>query len=197
MRERQAFAAVIVAGGLALTACSHSAAQSAAQATAPATSTGTASSNTGTASSNPIATARSNPTAIPSATQPATTDAAKAAAHQFFGSYSNGQYAVAWSLLDASDRRAIPRATWVAVHDGCPSAVAGLAYQVSNVTVTGSTAVVTYTLRLGTHSKLGSGTQAFTYSAGRWRLTLSDPSVYKHGSVKADIAAAKVHRNCL
>lgn len=189
MREGQAFAAVIVAVGLTLTACSHSTAQSAAQTTAPATSAGTA-------SSDPTATPRSDPTAIPSSPQPATADAAVVAARQFFGSYSNGQYAVAWSLLDASDRRAIPRATWVAVHDGCPSAMAGLTYQVSNVAVTGSTAIVTYMMRLGTHSKLGSGTQAFTYSAGRWRLRLSNPRVYEHGSVKADIAAAKAHRNC-
>jgi hypothetical protein len=135
--------------------------------------------------------------AIATATQSATVDAAKATARQFFNSYSNGQYAFAWALLDPSDQQVIPKATWVAVHDGCPNAVAGLAYRISRVTIAGGTAVVIYTLSLGTHTKLGSGSQTFIYSVSNWRLTLSDLGVYQHGSVKADIAAAKVHSNCL
>jgi hypothetical protein len=190
MRKRHALAAAIVAGGLTLTACSHSGAPPATQATAPVTGAATPH------VTQPAIASEMQP-AIASQMQPATADAAKATARQFFNSYSNGQYAFAWALLDPSDQQAIPQATWVAVHDGCPGAVAGLAYRISNVTVTGSTAVVTYTLSLGTHSNLGSGAQTFTYSKSHWRLALSDPHVYQHGSVKADIAAAKRHRNCL
>ena len=59
------------------------------------------------------------------------------------------------------------------------------------MTVTGATAVVTYTLS-GALSKLGSATQAFVYSGGgQWWLAYSDLLIYQHGSVKGDIAAAK------
>jgi len=83
----------------------------------------------------------------------------------------------------------------VAVHDACPSAAAGLAFQIKNVTVTGSTAVVTYTLA-GAASALGSATTALTYSQGNWWLVEPEPGIYEHGSVKADIAAAKAQGNC-
>ena len=203
MRKRHAFAVVIVGCSLALTACSHSTAPSVAQAVTPAAGAATPAAGAATPGSRTatpvtgLAKPRVTQPAIATATQSATVDAAKATAHQFFNSYSNGQYAFAWALLDRHDQRAVPRATWVAVHDGCPNAVAGLAYRISNVTVDGSTAVVTYTLGLGTHSKLGSGSQTFNYSGSNWRLTLSDLDVYQHGSVKADIAAATVHSNCL
>ena len=66
------------------------------------------------------------------------------------------------------------------------------------MTIAGSTAVVTYTLSLGTHSKLGTGSrQTFIYAGSNWRLALSNLDVYQHRSVKADIAAATVHSNCL
>jgi len=193
MRERQVFAAVIVAGSLTLTACSVSTAPSVTQAVTP----GTGAASPRVAQSATAASPRATQPAIAAATQSGTVSAAKAIAHQFFSSYSNGQYAFAWALLDASDRRAIPKATWVAVHDGCPNAVAGLAYRISDVTVNGNTAVVRYTLRLGTRSNLGSGTQNLTYSRNHWRLKLSSLDIYQQGSVKADIAAAKVRKNCL
>ena len=83
----------------------------------------------------------------------------------------------------------------MAVHKACPSAAAGLAFQIKDVTVTGGMAIVTYSLS-GAGAALGSATQAFTYSGGRWWLALSDPGAYRHGSVKADIAAAKAQGSC-
>jgi hypothetical protein len=151
-------------------------------------------------SSTPASTATT--TAVPalqsataSPAQPETATAARAAAAGFFGLYTASQWAAAWTLLSPSTRRAIPQATYVAFHDGCPSASAGLAFQIKDVTVTGSTAVVTYTLS-GAASALGSATQALTYSQGQWWMVLSDPGIYRHGSVKADIAAAKAQGDC-
>ena len=141
------------------------------------------------------AAAPASPSAAASPAQPETAAAAKATAARFFGLYNAGQYAEAWTLLPPATRRAIPLATWVAVHKACPSAAAGLAFQIKDVTVTGSTAVVTYSLS-GAGAALGSATQALTYSGGRWWLALSDPGVYEHGSVKADIAAAKAQGSC-
>jgi hypothetical protein len=140
-------------------------------------------------------TSPASPAAAANPAQPETAAAAKTAAARFFGLYTAGQYAAAWTLLPPSTRRAIPQATWVAVHKACPSAAAGLAFQIKNVTVTGGTAIVTYSLS-GAGAALGSATQALTYSWGQWWLPLSDPSVYQHGSVKSDIAAAKAQGSC-
>ena len=145
------------------------------------------------------AAACSSGTSTPAATagqpQPKTSAAAKDTAARFFGLYSAGQFAAAWAFLPPSTRRAIPQATWVAVHKACPSAAAGLTFQIKNATVNGSTATVTYSLT-GVGSAGGSATQAFTYSGGHWWLALADPGVYQHGSVKADIAAAKAQGSC-
>ena len=146
-------------------------------------------------SGTPPAIAPASPSVAASPAQPETAAAAKATAARFFGLWTGGQYAEAWTLLPRSTRRAIPQATWVAVHKACPSAAAGLAFQIKDVTVTGGTAIVTYSLS-GAGAALGSATQAFTYSGGRWWLALSDPGAYQHGSVKADIEAAKAQGSC-
>jgi hypothetical protein len=56
---------------------------------------------------------------------------------------------------------------------------------------------VTETLA-GSLGKLGTVSDAWTYSGGRWGFSLSASSMstYKHGSVKEDIAAAKAAGDC-
>jgi hypothetical protein len=75
------------------------------------------------------------------AAQPETAGAAAAVAKQYFGLYSAGQFALSWTLLAPSAQRSVSKATWVAVHQGCPAQSAGLAYEVKDTTVTGNTAV--------------------------------------------------------
>ena len=169
MRHRRPFAAAaLIAGGLTVTACSSSGSP------APA----------GTAAAAPS----------PSA-QPETAAGAKAAAQQYFGLYSAGQFTAAWTLLTPAVQKEIPAATWAGVHQGCPAQSAGMAYDVKNVTVTGNTAVATVTLA-GAASSLASGSEAFTYTAGRWGYAPSDLGLYQHGSVAADVAAAKAKGYC-
>ena len=179
MRHRRPIAiaiatAALIAGGLTVTACSSSGGP------APA----------GTA-------AAAAPSSSPSPAQPDTAAGAKAAAQQYFGLYAAGQYAAAWSLVTPSAQKAVPEATWAAVHQECPSQTAGLAYDVKNVTVTGSTAIATVTLA-GAASSLASASEAFTYAGGKWEYTPSpsDLSLYQHGSVAADVAAAKARGYC-
>ena len=137
------------------------------------------------------------PSSSPSPAQPDTAAGAKAAAQQYFGLYAAGQYAAAWSLVTPSAQKAVPEATWAAVHQDCPSQTAGLAYDVKNVTVTGDTAIATVTLA-GAASSLASASEAFTYAGGKWEYTPSpaDLSLYQHGSVAADVAAAKARGYC-
>lgn len=130
-----------------------------------------------------------------SAAQPENAVAARSVAEQYFGLYSAGQFAASYELLASSAQRKVSEATWVAVHQGCPAQAAGLAYKVSKATLTGSTAIVTVSLA-GAAAGLGSVSQALIYSAGRWGLVPSDLSLYRHGSVKADIAAAKAAGYC-
>ncbi len=81
------------------------------------------------------------------------------------------------------------------MHRGCPSQAAGLAYNVKDTTLTGSTAVVTVSLA-GAAASIGSESESLTYSAGRWGFVPNDLSSYEHGSVKADITAAKAAGYC-
>jgi len=85
--------------------------------------------------------------------------------------------------------------TWVAVHQGCPPQSAGLAYNVSEATVTGSTAIVAVSLS-GVAAGIGSVSEALTYTADRWGFVPSDLSSYGHGSIKKDLAAAKAAGYC-
>jgi hypothetical protein len=109
--------------------------------------------------------AAASPAASASPTQPETAAAASAVAKQYLGPYSAGQFAVAYGLLAPSAQQAVSQATWVAVHQGCPSQAAGLGYDVKDTTLTGNTAVVTVTLA-GTASSLASEAESLTYSGG-------------------------------
>ncbi len=64
-----------------------------------------------------------------------------------------------------------------------------------DTTLTGNTAVVTVTLA-GAAAGLASESTSLTYSAGRWGFVPNDLSYYRHGSVKADVAAAKAAGYC-
>jgi hypothetical protein len=132
---------------------------------------------------------------VASSAQPETAAAAAAAAKQYLGLYSAGQFAVAYGLLTPSAQQAVSEATWVAVHQGCPSQAAGLSYEIKDTTLTGNTAVVTVTLA-GAASSLASESEALTYGGGRWGFVPNDLSIYEHGSVKGDLAAAKEAGYC-
>jgi hypothetical protein len=151
MRHRLAAAGVTATALIATAACTSSGPA------APAASVATAAAATS-------ATAASTPSA---AAQPETAATARAAARQFLGLYSAGQYTASWTLLAPSVKRKVSQAAWVAVHQGCPP-----------------------------QSAIGSASESLTYTAGRWGFVPSDLSSYGHGSVKADIAAAKAAGYC-
>lgn len=159
---------------------------------AAACSSGTSATSASTATTT---TAPVSPAATASPAQPKTASEARSVAEQYFGLYAAGQYAAAYGLLAPSVQRTVSQATWVAVHQGCPAQSAGLAYTVSKATLTGDTAVVSVSLA-GAAASLGSESEALMYSAGRWGLVPNDLRLYKHGSVKADIAAAKAAGYC-
>jgi hypothetical protein len=132
-----------------------------------------------------------------SAAQPETEAGVRAAATAYYALYSAGQWPPAWAMLAPASQQAVPESLYAAVHQGCPSASAGLARVIKSVTMAGSTAVVTEALS-GAASALGGFTDAWTYAGGRWGLTLSasDLAIYSHGSAAADIAAAKADGYC-
>jgi hypothetical protein len=174
MRCSVAQGAVIVAVAAAATACSNGA----------STSAGTT--TTATAQASMAATAAGG--------QPETAAAAIAAAKQYFGFYSAGDFAATWGLLASSAQRSIGEAIWVGVHQGCP-APAGVSYRVKDAKLTGGMAAVTVA-QAEDKTSMGSVTEAFSYAAGRWGLVPDDSGLYSHGSVKADIAAAKSEGYC-
>lgn len=136
-------------------------------------------------------------TSLAAAVQPETAAAVRSDATQFYALYSAGQWAQAWAMLTPASQKAVPESTFAAVHQGCPSASAGLARVIKSVTMAGSTAVVTETVA-GALSSLGSVTDAWSYSGGRWGIALSASSLkdYSHGSAAADVAAMKAAGDC-
>lgn len=125
------------------------------------------------------------------AVTPDTTAAAQSAAQQFFTFYSAGQWDDAWQYLTAADKREAPESVYAAVHQQCPSAAAGMAYATKGVTLAGQTAVVTYTVSGATGALLGNATMPMTWTPSGWGVEPSGMSVYTHGNVSADLAAAK------
>jgi hypothetical protein len=152
---------------------------------------------TGGRPSAATASATSGAAASLAAVQPETEAGVRAAATQFYALYAAGQWAQAYAMLTAAAQAEVSESTYAAVHQGCPSSSAGLARVIKSVTLAGSTAVVTETVG-GALSSLGSVTDAWDYSAGRWGIALSASSLkdYSHGSVKADVAAAKAAGQC-
>ena len=88
-------------------------------------------------------------------------------------------------------RRALRRCA-VIISLGAAPCRDGLAYNIKDTTLRGNTAVVAVTLA----GALASESESLTYSAGRWGLVPDDLSFYKHGSIRADIAAAKAAGYC-
>ena len=161
-----------------------------------ACSGGASTTSAGTAATATTTTAPTSATAVATAAggQPETAAAATAAARQYFDFYSAGDFGAAWGLLAPSAQREIGEATWVGVHQGCP-APAGVSYQVKGAKVTGGTAAVTVT-QIEAEKSVGTVTEPFSYSAGRWGFVPEDTSLYRHGSVKADVSAAKAEGYC-
>jgi hypothetical protein len=129
--------------------------------------------------------------------QPETEAGVRTAATQFYSLYSASQWDAAWADLSPATQAAVPKATWTAEHEQCTSASAGMAREIKGITMAGSTAVVQETIA-GALSKIGTASDAWTYADGRWGLTLpaADLAIYSHGSVKADVAAAKKAGDC-
>jgi hypothetical protein len=181
MRHGIARGASITAAVLAAAACSSGTSAT------PAGSTATT-----TAQASPAAIAGPARPGTAKTRQPETAAGAIAVARQYFDLYSASQFAASWELLAPSARRAVSRATWVAVHEGCPPQ-SGLAYDVKTASLTGRTAVV----RLSVKGDAGIVvSEALTYSAGHWGFVPDDLSLFENGSVKADIAAAKAEGFC-
>ena len=82
------------------------------------------------------------------------------------------------------------------MHDGCQSASAGKARAIKAVTVFGNAAIVTESNRRSSRRGTGRPEDVFNYANGHWGFSPSDLSIYHHGSVAADIAAAKAAGFC-
>jgi hypothetical protein len=132
--------------------------------------------------------------APPGPAEPKTRAAARAAAVRFDRLYFAGQFAAAWDLLAPAVKQEVPQRIWVSVHNSCPSATAGQA-RIRTVTLFGDTAIVTET-RPGTRAKQRRNTVVFSFADNHWGYSPGDPGIYQHGSVAANVAAAKAAGFC-
>jgi len=99
--------------------------------------------------------------------------------------------------LVPADQKIAPEKLYIDFHDACPSQAAGLAYKIESVTMAGKAAVVTYTIPV-LEKALGSATITEDWTASGWRqeFTSGLASDYQHGSLKADVTAAKAAGEC-
>ena len=123
------------------------------------------------------------------------TNARKAAA-QFYSLYLSGQFAASWDLLAPAAKRQIRRSTWVEVHNGCLLDNTGKTGVVKSVTVFGHAAFVAEAITAGS-STPRTIEAVFDYTDDLWGYSPGDLGIYKHGSVSADIAAAKALGYCV
>jgi hypothetical protein len=164
-----------VTAGLALAACSGTSSGSPAAPPAPAHSA-----SPGAQASTPV--------------EPATVSAVRADADDYLTLYTAGQFAIIYQMLSAPARQAIDQQAWVAVHRGCPGATGGMSYKIRHIAVAGKTAVVTVALTGGAAKR--SAIETLVYAGGHWGFSPRDLALYRHGSVSADVAAAKAAGGC-
>ena len=121
--------------------------------------------------------------------------AARPAAAHFYAVYSAGRYRASWQLLAPAVKRQIPVRAWVSVHEACPSADSSEPRVIKAVTVFGNAAIVTTTIS-GVPAVRATTEDVFDYADGRWGYSPEDLGIYQHGSVAADVTAAKHARLC-
>jgi hypothetical protein len=153
------------------------------------------------AASSPLPAPIASPSAAPAEAQsvaapaagpaePETRAGARAAAAYFYRLYSAGKFSASWDLLSPTARRAIPRAIWISVHNGCTlGGGSGQASAIKSVFVFGNAAIVTETIA-DDRSRPGKAEAVFNYAGGHWAYAPSNLGIYHHGSVAADVAAA-------
>ena len=120
---------------------------------------------------------------------------ARVAAARFYRLYSARQFAGFWHLLSPATKRQVPRHVWVKVHEACTSAGAAESRVIESVTAFGNAAIITEAIA-GALAKPDKAEDVFDYAHGRWSYSPGNLSIYYHGSVAADIAAAKAAGFC-
>ena len=126
--------------------------------------------------------------------EPATDAAVRADAGDYLSLASAGQFGVTYEMLSAAARQAITQQAWVAVHQAC----AGASYKITHLAVSGNSATVTATVTAavtgGGHR--GTLTEMLVYTGGSWGFSAQDLGLYRHGTVAADVAAARAQGGC-
>jgi hypothetical protein len=132
----------------------------------------------------PSATAAATPAAAPT---PDTAAEAQTAAENLFALYAAGQYTAVYPMLSAQTRATVPEHKWVAVHEDCLSAAAGLSYKVGKPVMAGQTAVMSVSLA-GAASAVGSEEESFVYQDGGWFWAPSAANMSASGNYKGTVA---------
>jgi hypothetical protein len=153
-------------------------------------------STSSSAGRSPTAAGATEATAAPVTPLPSGAKAdARSTATQFDSLYFANRYAASWYLLALDARRQVPQNVWIKVHEGCPAVASGVTRSVNAVTVFGQTAIVTETI-LRAPSTRNTAEYVFYYMGGHWGYSPQYPGIYHHGSIAADISAAKAAGLC-
>jgi len=121
--------------------------------------------------------------------------AARPAAAHFYAVYSASRYTASWQLLAPVAKRQIPARVWAGVHELCSPAGSGAPRVIKAITVFGNAAIVTTTVS-GAPAGRATTEDVFDYANGRWGYSPEDLGIYQHGSVAADVTAARHAHLC-
>ena len=142
----------------------------------------------------PSAPAASSARLAPSIT-PKVEAAVRPAAAHFYSVLSARKFTASWDLLAPSVKKQVPLGVWVGVHEACQNAAVGKPRAIKAVTVFGNAAIVT-TVISGAPADGRVSEDVFNYANGRWTYSPRNIGIYLHGSVAADVAAAKAAGLC-
>jgi hypothetical protein len=143
---------------------------------------------------SPLVTKTTAVTAPPSPVSQKVKTDARTIAERFYGLYLGGQFASSWELLAPAAKRQISKRTWVKVHEECLSATARSSGKFKSLTIFGNAAIATESV-VGT-SETSTLRAVFNYAGGRWGYSPGDLGIYHHGSISADIKAARAAGFC-
>lgn len=194
MRLQKNFLIVLVSAAVAgCSAASGTGASGPASAAAGTTTRSAAASSTRPAASS-TGSAASSTQLAPSIT-PKVEAALRPTVTHFYSVYLGREVAASWDLLAPAVKKQISMQVWTGVHDACRPVNAGEARVIKAVTVFGNSAIVTIAIA-GIPAKAGVSEDIFSYAQGRWGYSPTDIGIYRHGSITADVAAAKAAGIC-
>lgn len=126
----------------------------------------------------------------PPAADPAVRAAARPAVIRFYAAISAARFKDSWQMLAPAAKHEISLRVWQDVHLACKPGRTVKPPVIKAVTTFGNAAIVT-AIATDASSRLHTTRDVFNFADDRWGYQPAEIGIYSHGSISADLAAAK------